>query len=276
MIDNFSVCLTIPAGRQRYMELLIPQLLREKGWDELQIWVNTADPADLAYINHLPSLDRRIRLLTLPDGVEPDKFHTIHHFFKHCIDPDTVYIRMDDDVVYLEPGSITKLARFRIQNQRPFLVFPVIVNNAVITHILQVLGRIRISRYVPPQCMDPIGWRNPELAEALHRIFLQSLEKGVLSRFKFRSRPIALSRMSINCISWLGKEFARFGGVLGSTDEEEWLSVIRPTELGVANAIFGEVVMAHFAFYPQREHLHTTDILERYRAVLKERATLDV
>lgn len=264
MIGGFRVCITIPAGRQRYMELLIPQLLRESGWDELQIWVNTTDPSDLAYLRGLPSLDGRIRLVTLPDGEKPDGMYTIYRFFPNCIDADTIYIRIDDDVVYIEPGLVEQLVRFRIRNEQPFIVFPVIINNAIITHILQAIGRIRLRPYVSAYCMDEVGWRNPTVAEALHRSFLKALEAGDISRFKFRSRPIALSRMSINCICWFGREFAEFGGVM-PVEEEEWLSVTKPTMLAVPNAIFGGAVVAHFSFYTQREHLDKTDILERYR-----------
>ena len=268
MIDNHRVSIVIPAGRRRYMELLIPQLLREKGWDELQVWVNTDVPGDLAYLSGLPALDPRIRLLSLPEGVAPEGALTIHHFFPNCIDENTVYIRTDDDIVYIEPGAIAKLARFRIRHPRPFLVFPVIVNNAIITHILQVLGRIKVDKYVKASCTDPVGWKNPQFAENLHRIFLKLIEDNEIGRFKFTNRPIALSRMSINCIAWLGSEFAKFGGVLGSIHEEEWLSVVKPTDLGVPNAIYGDVIVSHFAFYKQRAHLDQTDILDKYRELI--------
>lgn len=265
MIDGRKICLTIPAGRQRYMELLVPQLLREEGWDELQIWVNTADPADRAYLESLPARDPRIRLIELPAGVKPDGGPTIHHFYPHCIESGTVYIRLDDDVCYVEPGAIARIARFRIANPKAFVVFPIIINNAIVTHVLQVLGRITHPKYIRAQCMERTAWHNPDFAETLHRTFLRALEEGDLDRFRFTSRPIALSRMSINCISWLGEEFAKFDGRMNTYDEEEWLSVVRPTQLGGYNLICGDAIVAHFSFYTQREHLDQTDILNQYR-----------
>lgn len=267
MIANHRVVLTIPAGRRRYLEVLIPQILRQAGWDELQIWLNTGDAADLAYLHALPARDPRIRLLPLPDGVKPRGPRTIHHFFTHCTADDTVYIRIDDDICYLEPQVIAKLAHFRIANPQAFLVFPVIVNNAIISHIWQALGIISLDGYIGANCTDAIGWENPRFAESLHRMFLAALREGEVSRLKFPSRPIAMSRMSINCIAWLGHEFAKFQGKLGSDNEEEWLSVTRPTQLGGYNLIFGEAIVSHFAFYPQRDHMDGTDILERYRAI---------
>lgn len=265
MIDGHRICLTIPAGRRRYLEVLIPQLLREPGWDALQIWVNTAIAEDLDYLNALPSRDPRIQLVQLPAGVAPNGSSTIYHFFPNCIEHGTVYIRFDDDICYVEPGAVEKLAKFRIDHPRPFLVFPVIINNAIISHILSGLRRIKPPKYIEAQCMDEVGWADPSFAEALHRFFLKALGENKIDRFKFKTRPIALSRMSINCIAWLGEEFAKFGGKIGFTHEEEWLSVTRPTHLGAYNLIYGQTVVAHFAFYPQRDHLDRTDILERYR-----------
>src|SRR5512139_2506516 len=244
MIDGYKVTVCIPAGRQRYMEVLIPQILREEGWDELQIWVNTDNAADVTYLNSLPLLDHRIRLLHLPDGVLARGGWTIHNFYPYYIDDDTVYIPFDDDVCWIEPGTIKSLESGRVKHQIPFLIYPVIVNNAIITHIWQALGRIDVNKYIYADCTDEIGWRNPKFAEKLHRIFLKSLKENKIGRFKFPTRPIALSRMSINCISWLGKEFAKFDGRLASDNEEEWLSVTRPTQLGTYNLIFGNAIVA--------------------------------
>ncbi|MCB2058918.1 MAG: hypothetical protein R3E09_04915 [Novosphingobium sp.] len=250
------------------MELLIPQILREDGWDELQIWLNTTEPDDVSYIRGLPALDKRIRVVSLPDGMEPKGIGTIYRFFPNCIDEGTVYIRFDDDICYIEPGTIPKLAAFRIKQREPFVIYPVIINNALISHIFQVLGRIRAPKYLTTHCMDSMGWKDPKFAETMHRAFLSFLEKGDIERFKLPTRIVAGCRVSINCIAWLGEEFAKFGGVLGMPDEEEWLSVTRNTRQAGYNMIFGEVVVAHFAFYPQREYLDETDILERYRNVL--------
>ena len=93
------------------------------------------------------------------------------------------------------------------------------------------------------------------------------LEKGDIERFKIPTRIVSGCSVSINCIAWLGEEFARFNGELGMSDEEEWLSVTRPTQMAGYNMVYGEVVVAHFAFYPQREYLDETDLLDRYRKV---------
>jgi hypothetical protein len=261
---NYKVCLVIPAGRERYLRVLIPQLLKQEGWDSLKLWVNTKDSNDLQYIQTLPSLDSRICLESAPK-FEPDGFKTIGQFFANCVSPDTVYIRFDDDICFVEKDLVQNLARFRWENKEPFLISPIIINNALCACILQVLGKIRYPYVIYANCWDRIGWRDPVFAERFHQYFLQKSREGKIDHFKFQNRPIAISRYSINCISWLGEEFAKFDGAVPFGDEEQFLSVTKPTQLGKINMFWGEKIAAHFSFYSQREHLDSTTILEEYR-----------
>lgn len=261
---GYKVQIVVPAGRQRYLELLIPSILQQDGWDELKIWVNTTDLRDLHYIGSLPNLDKRISL-SRPPLYRPNGSQTIGQFFQDCISPDTIYIRFDDDICFIERDLIKNLAKFRADNPEPFLIFPVIINNAIISYILQVLGKLFHPTQLTPNCLDAIAWKDPDFAEKLHRLFLAALAKNNMDHFKFPSRPIAINRFSINCISWLGSEFKIFDGRVPFTDEEVFLSVTRPTQLGRFNYIFGEGVVSHFAFFTQREHLDKTNILQLYK-----------
>jgi hypothetical protein len=261
---GYKISLVIPAGRRRYLELLIPQILKQEGWDDLSIWINTTDPGDLAYLQLLPALDSRISLV-LPPTYRPDGAKTIAQFFPLCTSPDTLYIRFDDDICFLEKGVIPRIARYRAAHPDPFLVSPVVINNAIVTYILQVLGRLSYPTYLTANCLDPIAWNNPAFAEELHRTFLSLLQKGQIDYFKFPGRPVAINRFSINCISWLGSDFQKFKGYVSADHgEEEYLSVIKPTQLGKANYIMGDCIVSHFAFFTQREYLDKTDILDSY------------
>ena len=56
---------------------------------------------------------------------------------------------------------------------------------------------------------------------------------------------------------------AKFRGEVPG-DDEEFLSCIYPTKQGLANAWNGNAIVAHFAFFTQREELDRMGILERY------------
>lgn len=272
-------CIVVtPAGRKRYMALLFEHLKRQRAdFQEWHLWINTNNSADIAYMEELEQQNPDwIKCVRAQGGVGNN--WAIGQFFKHCVDPDTVYIRIDDDVVWLEPGFICKLAEYRVANPQPFLVYANIINNAHVTHQHAAKGTISVAGYGNHVLNEissshcEVCWRSPVFAEHLHRTFLSAIESSAINKWHLENIPInPIVRVSVNAISWLGSEFAKFGGIV-SGDEEHWLSKDKPTQLGVdrCNYIFGGALCAHFAFYTQRDHLDSTDLLDRYAALLKQ------
>lgn len=265
------VCVT-PAGRMRYMRELVPFILSDPVVDRYEIWANTANAADLAFINALAEFDK-VRVIPRPRmAVEP--FETIYSFFPTACEPHTVYVRFDDDVVFIEEGAIGRIAAFRIAHPEYFLVAPVIINNAVVTSLLQARGLLPDQPRVQPVCEDPVGWKDPEFTIQLWERFLGHIEAGTVSSLHTADTEMGFLRFSINCISWLGEEFAKFGGVV-DPDEEIDLTFVRPARLNLQNALFGGAVIGHFAFYPQRWRMDRTGLLERISAANGRLSYLD-
>lgn len=263
-----------PAGRQRYLEVLLPHLRRQHGrgaFERWDLWLNTNVAADIAYCKSLAAAHAWIAVVELA-GIDRVSNSNICKFFKHACDPACVYVRVDDDVVYVQPDFFETLFTYRVSNPAPFLVYANIVNNAVIAHIHQRNARVRYPQTVGYACMDPVGWRDPLFAEALHRAFLADAQAGRVGdwRKSFDTWVCwGYERVSINCIAWLGATFAEFAGEVGR-DEEQWLSVEKPRELGRPNVLLGSAVAAHFSFYTQREHLDATDILDQYARLARQ------
>jgi hypothetical protein len=261
----------IPAGRRRYLELLFAHLEAQKAdFDELQVWLNTTDQTDIAFCEAFAKGRAWVALLysEIP-VVDPIPF-SIFQFFQYCAKPDSVYLRLDDDIVYLEPGFIAKIFAFRIQFPQFFLVYGNNVNNAITSHLQQRFGNLPFSPLVGYACMDPVGWGRGDFAEDLHTRFLAAIEDGSTDAWRFRPWILGYyERVSINSISWLGAEFEKFSGVV-DRDEEQWLSVEKPKMLGKPNIIFGDALCAHYAFHTQRVYLDATDVLSRYRRLLPD------
>lgn len=268
MLDGYKIVCATPAGRRRYLGILSQHVLSSSLVDEYQLWENTTDENDIKFFHELQALDSRVKIVK-PAHLPPGSNASIRQFYRHCIDEHAIYIRLDDDVVYMEPHFFAKFLRFRIDNPQYFVVFPNIINNAVCTYLQAMQDTIDPSAWIHPWCMDPTTWGNPHFAEQLHRAFLYSIATQSISRWHFGPKAIALSRYSVNCVSWFGAEFAEFEGAV-SGDEEEYLSVIKPTELARTNCIFGDAVVAHFAFHPQREYLDSTNLLSEYRKLAEQ------
>lgn len=264
-----KIVVVCPAGRRRYMELLFPYILAlREVVDVFQVWVNTDVPEDLSYIEELQkAYPDFVVLERLPPDVKPNVW-SIHYFFRKCVDQQTVYVRFDDDVVCMQGIDEFKgFLEFRIQHPEYFVVYPVILNNAIISFLQKEAGNITTDKHLTYECFCPVGISDPKFAEELHR---QVLDAPDLSKFYLPNRVIEpTARVSINCISWLGSRFHTFAGVLGSYDEEEWIARTGPGILGQQNCMYGKFVCVHFAFRTQRERLDTTDILGRYRQRLK-------
>ena len=82
------------------------------------------------------------------------------HFYKKCVEPNTIYFKLDDDVVWMEPGLIEKMVQFRIENPHYFLVSPLVINNSLSTYLLQIAGKIQLDQYYYAASSHPVLWKN--------------------------------------------------------------------------------------------------------------------
>ena len=133
-----------PAGRRRYLEILVPYLLANRQYlTEHHFWLNTRNQDDIAYIHQLARQYPDFFKVTsreVFDNVHPG--HCIWQYWQDCVDPDTIYIRLDDDICFVGKDAIPKLIAFRLNHPEPFLIFGNVVNNALCSHIHQSMGVI--------------------------------------------------------------------------------------------------------------------------------------
>ncbi len=264
MLDGHRIVCVTPAGRRRYLRLLIPYVLSCPRVDRYDLWVNTPDPADLAFLEAVAGIDDRIRLVPLPEGKKPGPA-AIGAFWPGATDADTVYVRFDDDVVWIDPAFFDTFLAFRLQHPEYFAVAPLVINNAMSTYLLQTFGKVRTSRPVGPDRFDPIGWINPTLARSLHVFFQELVAADEVQRLACGRVPLSVNCFSINCISWLGRDFAAFGGqVPKGEDEEAAASCTLALRAGRINGVETAAVAAHFAFYTQRELMDQSGLLGGY------------
>jgi hypothetical protein len=195
---------------------------------------------------------------------------SIARFFPLDCDENSVYVRLDDDIVFVDKHFFDNIFEYRINNPQYFLVYGNIINNAVVSHFHQKSNLVSYPQECKKICMDDIGWKDPLFAEAIHRAFINDFNNGNIQKWFDSFSPIVLNdydRVSINCICWLGKTFKEFNSTLASGDEELWLSVEKPKLLNTPNVIFNNAIASHFSFYTQRGHLDSTDLLSCYHAI---------
>ena len=146
MYKNYKIVVNTAAGRRRYMQYLIPYIVSCGIVDRYDIWVNTHNGADIEFFKRVAEKYPVVNLVWQPDGVVNGN-KSINAFYKACVELDTIYFKLDDDVVWMEPGLIEKMVRFRVDNPQYFLVSPLVINNSLSSYLLQVEGKLRLDKY---------------------------------------------------------------------------------------------------------------------------------
>jgi len=255
MFDGKKIISVTPAGRAGYIDVLYRYLLKNQGIiDEHHFWINTKNRSDIIYIENL--CKKHSFFKAIYPKIKINGIWSIHHFFRYCTDKNTVFIRFDDDVCYIANDAVCNLLEFRISNQKYFLVYPHIINNSANA----IMGKIGQTKF------KGNWYHSGKHAEDKHNLFLDTLDKGELNSFKCSGKEVKF-RANINCISWMGEEFAKFGGIVG-IDEENWLTRTYLRKTKKLNYIIGTSIVSHFAFKTQRRHLESTAVFDRYKKLI--------
>lgn len=272
MFEGYKVVANTAVGRRRYLKYLLPQVLVSDVVDRYDLWVNTLDKTDIAFFEAMAREFPKLNLIWQPKG-EIDGIYSMADFYPMCQDEDTIYIKLDDDVVWFDPDFFTEICRYRIEHPEYFLVSPLVINNGICNYILQNRGIVEFNQYLSCQGYDP-AFYNGYLAEQLHNWFIDTqLNNGDFHRIlSDQPQEIAMQRFAINAVAWFGSEFKKFGGVL-SGDDEEFLTVIYPVRNNLTNSFDCKTVVSHFSFSAQRAYLDQTDILSKYEAVLHQQSS---
>lgn len=269
MYGKYQIVVNTAAGRRRYMQYLLPFVISSEIVDRYDVWVNTHNGVDIEFLRRCADLYPKINLVWQPDGVV-NGISSINAFYLRCIEEDTIYLKLDDDVIWMEPDLIAKMVKFRIDNPEYFLVSPLVVNNALSTYLLQERGKLKLDRYYDAKAAHKILWKDGDFALQLHRWFLNTkLKTHTYADLHCGKQPMAMARFSINCILWFGCEMKKINGVVPG-DDEEFLSCIYPTRKGLSNCWNGDAVLSHFAFFTQRKKIDGERILEEYGRFLSE------
>jgi hypothetical protein len=285
VIDGKKVTAWTPYGREATVSILAEYLRRdhERGIvDEWVLCMNTDvdQMHDLVYAMKLALTNqdwivRKDRPEHCP-RLRPKQRNT-GYFYRYFTDPDTVYVRIDDDIVYVHEDAIERLVRHRLEAGSGVASFPVMWNNSIISWYAQQAGIIptEFGAVGGPHCMDPTGWANGQFAVKIHNLLLDSLEAGddgsKFFLYQDMSLPVGM-QFSVSVFASLGSMYAGLEtpGVLQPSEEESWHTVHQPRKVGQPNIIVGDALVSHYTFFPQGPIVRATNILDRYRALAKE------
>ncbi len=267
MYQNYKVKVLIFAGRKETMEILIPQI-KSDYIDEIIIGVNTNNQTDLDYIYSLKDKFDKIVYEEVPRNIRCCSQKSFRYFYTKMEDEDTIYFKLDDDLIYIEPGYFEKTLEFRVQHPEYICVYPMIINNPLCNYLLSKEGMPLIGN-TPYEIMYN-SWKIPTVAEHILNAFVELKDEKFwhVKNFEFGKEmnikgKFGCIRPSINAICFFGKDFKDLNVKNYRSDDEEHLTN-DVFNTGRKSIIFGDTLVAHYAFFTQRPHLSTTNILKIY------------
>lgn len=299
MYQGKRIVAYIPFGRQRTVSILMPYLQREHAigvLDELMLYENTGkdQESDRAYARDLVAQHDWVNLYLKPGPDTPEIEGLPDRWLQGYRQPvqlntgrvawyqqdrNTIYLRFDDDIIWVHPRAIREMVDALIQNEGRVLgVFPIIWNNAISSKFLQQWGHLRGDLgWVRMNAVDPVGWGSPKFAEYVHDILLHHLEHEhpdacIENEIEWLDHR---QQFSVSTFAISGNEYADVNGVLDwwtdkeEAEEEHWLTQFRTGVVNRRNLVCGRAQVAHYTFFTQKDYINRRrpDILDRYRAI---------
>ena len=182
---------------------------------------------------------------------------------------DAVFLKCDDDIVYLDIDKLDGFVQFRKANPHYFIVSANVVNNGVCAYLQQAAGSLPASVghfERPPGGFGGSLWESAERATQLHAFFLASAGKPL---------PLAqevidwTERQSINFIAWLGRDLLHMA--LPQGDDEHALTIGVPTFLERPSAIYSDFMVSHLSFGPQERGWDPAPLIAGYETLMRTR-----
>lgn len=288
MYQGYKVKVFIFAGRQQTMELLMPQIKSEY-IDEIIIAKNTRNTNDLKYLNTLSKTFEKIKYIELPENVKKDNHKAWKYLYRFMQDEDSIYFKMDDDVIYIKPGYFENTLKFRYEHPEYLCIFPVIVNNPFCCTLLKVhpLMFANLNKYD----LQKAYFYSGKYGARLHEQFLEfpDDEMWKIPNYEFGREAVLFKnkkheeivnhmvdwayaiRPGINAICYFGKDFKSLdvaNKINACYSDELFLmyNVLKDTKW--KHCILGDTLVSHFAFSGQNGLRNRKDILEKYKRLI--------
>lgn len=291
MYNGYKVKVFIFAGRETTMTLLMPQL-NDPIIDEIIIAKNTKNPSDLAYLESLHDKFEKVRYIELPTEIKNNAHTAWKYLYKFMQDRDSIYFKMDDDVIFIKPGYFTNTVKFKFEHPEYLCVFPVIVNNPYVCTLLRV-HPLMFGKTLSKWQMMNLYFYQGNLGASMHDLFLKTCNHPfwLLPNHTFGAEAVQwkdpkhphlvtdmvewayAERMGINAMCYLGEDFANLdvaNRINGCYSDELFLMYnIFDYAADKTHCIMGSELVSHFAFSGQRGLRDRVDILDRYRRLIK-------
>jgi hypothetical protein len=254
-----KICVVTNGSDHMFLQSMVWHLVAQKRRNDFDEWIifkTRNDANDDRYLDIVRGIHHWI---TVEDrNVQADRSLDIARSTTRA---DTIYVKLDQNVVWLEDGFVRKLVEARIGNPEPFLVMPNIVNHGYVAFIYKRNGVFDA----------PLGYDDlePETAKRMHETFLADLEKNSISKWKRAFDQYVkedTGAVSLPAVAYFGADFADFV-IDDGVDVDEYLTSVVPQRKERRVLFVGSPLCVNYSANDrQLAALNGTDIHKRYIA----------
>lgn len=252
-----KVVIVIPGGTNPQIETLLNHLTHEVNYfDECHLWLNTFHKGNIDYMLRTAKNYKFVQCVHR-DFKMADAIHGIGLFMNKC-KYDHLYIRLDNDICYIEPGAIKRLVKYRLENPNLFMAFGNVINNPFTYHFYQKEKVIYHNSL--PLSYHNEGRDSCNLMLLMHKKFLGNYKKPKLFYIKPYTYKSSELTIPINVISWFGNALKAFGSITGN--EEAFLN-----SRSSINGVCGNALFSHLSYATQRTNCHRQHRIKEYQEI---------
>lgn len=264
---KYKVVICTPAGRSKYLRILAAHIgnAQKNGVvDRWDLWLNTQDDADIAFIEEMARTYPWINIVRINDanftGRETDLQWNLYKFHCLCDDPEALYIRIDDDVVWMASDAIQNLVNARLRHEYPVIIYGNVLNSTLNSYIQQRLGNIHTNTGVCKyETFDRTSLFLPSFAKQLHEDIVRDIHNRSTGKYLFGEwRLFDFEHHSIMVSAFFGKRIAELKHLIVSDDEKSFSDIL-PKAAGAYNIVDGQSLFVHHTYYYQRRELCTDE-----------------
>lgn len=250
-----NVIIVTPSGRKQYLERLYQCLLKQKEhFDEWHLWLNTDVESDMIFIKQLEDKHTWIHVIKINLQFTARSCKNVNLFYDYCKKSNHIYIKIDDDIVWLHPDFLKNLIHFRSKENCP-LVFANVYNNTYMDQFNYKANtfQVRSVNHIKYKEYDTCS-----LDETL--IIHKHFKNNQADSFLFENKTIEHhTRVGIQCISWIGNMYPKMFDNMFK-DDERWLSFMYPLQIDKQNKICGNALCVHYSHRTQ----NPDNVLDKY------------
>ena len=269
MYKGYKVKALVFAGRRDTMSILFPKI-KSDILDEVLIGINTRNQDDIAFIDSYLPNDNKFKKLNIPNHLIGQQ-SAYFYMFSLLTDEDTIYIKLDDDLIWFSENFFEELVKYRLEHPEYYIIYPFVLNKPLCNYLGKFFDE---SKFRNKNDYMFQTWKNPIYSGILLSAFGENkLDLSHIQNYEFDQADSFRSPYicpSINCICFFGKdcknmnwsaEMRRYGG------DEGFITVGIFNKFGNQrkHIVYANCKCVHYAFFTQREFLNSKIILKYYR-----------